>query len=358
MSGSESYNAHSTSTPEGVPPVLSSSVRVDDSFPYDPIHAARSAHVVYPSPFHIPSPSMQGPLHEDDQPSIGEVGELPSQLGDATEAGGGSVPTSTGPKRWDAWEDRALARQVLADDPINCLRGLTQEKWQDVANHLGEMRSSGRLIVRSGESCRIRMKKLVMLHKKEQARSLQKTGTNEEISQFIQDMDEIVMRWDQGSVDPEVRQIAIEKARRLEMDGREVRMASLLGIVRKSNELDDGPGRFGEGVDSEGLDEVRKAKKAKKNESSKKIDAVLEEFHREAENDAAVMQELQDVEKRHHSEVVDGLKSLADELRADRQARWEEAKRDRETRREEWLDMMRLFARGFASEGSGNNMQI
>ncbi|KAI5839994.1 hypothetical protein DFP73DRAFT_529470 [Morchella snyderi] len=354
MSGSESYNAHSISTPEGVPPVLFSSGRVDDSFPYDPIHAVPSAHVVYPSPFHIPSPYMQGPLHEDDQPPVRGVGELASQLGDATEAGGGSIPTTAGAKRWDAWEDRALARQVLADDPINCLRGVTQEKWQDVANHLGEMQSTGRLIVRSGESCRIRMKKLVMLHKKEQARSLQKTGTNEEINQFIQDMDEIVMRWDQGSVDPEVRQIAIEKARRLERDGREVRTASLLGMVRKRNGLDDGS--IEEGVDSEGLGKGSKAKKVKKNESSKKIDAVLEEFYREGENDAAVLQELQDVEKRHHSEVVDGLKSLADELRADRQDKREEANRDRETRREEWLDIMRLFTRGFASEGSGNNM--
>lgn len=68
--------------------------------------------------------------------------------------------------KWEPWEDRALARQVLADDPINCIRGRTPEKWLEVSVHLSEMRPKA--IRRTADSCRARMKKLVLLHKSDQ----------------------------------------------------------------------------------------------------------------------------------------------------------------------------------------------
>lgn len=88
--------------------------------------------------------------------------------------------------KWEAWEDRALARQVLADDPINCIRVRTPEKWLEVSIHLYELRPKA--MNSTGESYRARMKKLVLLHRSEQSRSLHKTGADEEVYQFIQDM--------------------------------------------------------------------------------------------------------------------------------------------------------------------------
>jgi hypothetical protein len=68
---------------------------------------------------------------------------------------------------------------------------------------------------------------------------------------------------------------------------------------------------------------------------------VLDQFNRD--DDSAVLQHLQEVEDRHHSELVSGLKSLADELKEYRLAR-----------REEYLDMMRVLSH---SLGGGSNSQ-
>lgn len=76
--------------------------------------------------------------------------------------GGPEVQQTRGTK-WEAWEDRALVRQVLADDPLNCIRGRTPEKWQDVSKHLAELQPKA--MQRSSDSCRSRLKKLVLWHK-------------------------------------------------------------------------------------------------------------------------------------------------------------------------------------------------
>ncbi|KAI5837905.1 hypothetical protein DFP73DRAFT_588574 [Morchella snyderi] len=47
-------------------------------------------------------------------------------------------------KRWDACEDRALAKQVLADNPINCLRRLTQEIHSVRTGAVRPLSASGR----------------------------------------------------------------------------------------------------------------------------------------------------------------------------------------------------------------------
>lgn len=64
-------------------------------------------------------------------------------------------------KAWLAWEDRALAKQVLADDPIFNKTGKKDERWREVAEHLEK--SVG--MTRSGASCRNRMDLLVELHR-------------------------------------------------------------------------------------------------------------------------------------------------------------------------------------------------
>lgn len=61
---------------------------------------------------------------------------------------------------WRPWEDRALARQVQADDPILGQLGRKEDRWEEVSNNLTHYGMS-----RSWSSCKDRMEKLVHWHK-------------------------------------------------------------------------------------------------------------------------------------------------------------------------------------------------
>ena len=81
---------------------------------------------------------------------------------EGTRAGAGSSSGGRAAK-WTDWMDRALVRQVLATDPINCGRGWTVAKWAEVAQVLRRLEPQP--ILRSQESCRQRVKKLVEIYK-------------------------------------------------------------------------------------------------------------------------------------------------------------------------------------------------
>ena len=61
---------------------------------------------------------------------------------------------------WQPWEDRALARQVQADDPILSQVGRKEDRWEEVSKNLSHYGMS-----RSWSSCKNRMDKLVIWHK-------------------------------------------------------------------------------------------------------------------------------------------------------------------------------------------------
>lgn len=86
------------------------------------------------------------------------VTQLSEGHGLATEVGSGAKG-----KKWDRWEDQVLVRQVLATDPLTCERGRTAERWGEVSDILGQLEP--KVILRSGESCRQRIKKLVEVYK-------------------------------------------------------------------------------------------------------------------------------------------------------------------------------------------------
>jgi len=75
-------------------------------------------------------------------------------------ASSGSAGRAT---KWTDWMDCALVRQVLATDPIHCGRRRTVAKWAEVAEMLERLEPQP--IVRSQESCRQRVKKLVEIYK-------------------------------------------------------------------------------------------------------------------------------------------------------------------------------------------------
>ena len=95
----------------------------------------------------IPSPNMS---------------EFPPSLNIPDEPGSQRQGKGRGTK-WDGWMDRALVRQVLATDPITCGRGQTATKWKEVAEVLQDLKPQP--ILRSAESCRQRVKKLIEIYK-------------------------------------------------------------------------------------------------------------------------------------------------------------------------------------------------
>ncbi|KAG0642616.1 hypothetical protein HOY80DRAFT_998419 [Tuber brumale] len=226
--------------------------------------------------------------------------ELPSESEVAFTTTDQSPPSSTRARakgtKWLGWMDRALVRQVLATDPLNCSRGRTAEKWAEVSSSMAAMKPQP--ISRSPESCRQRVKKLVEIYKKAELASLRKSGTDEEFGEFELNIVELATRWDQASTDHAIRKLAQLKAAQLELDGKKVREDSMWGLVRRREEELGGSSRSdGSAVSTQVL-----AKKNQKNQAVKDVDSLLLGFAEGMENDK---EELKEIEKREDQKHED-----------------------------------------------------
>ncbi|KAF8470740.1 hypothetical protein BDZ91DRAFT_549283 [Kalaharituber pfeilii] len=65
--------------------------------------------------------------------------------------------------KWQAWEGRALAKQVLADNVFNCARGKSMKGWESVSEHLALIQPVP--IIRSALSCKGQCSYLIKAHK-------------------------------------------------------------------------------------------------------------------------------------------------------------------------------------------------
>jgi hypothetical protein len=108
--------------------------------------------------------------------------------------------------KWAPWQDRFLAAEALKHRPFLEARGAPiQAAWDSLATSMGEDSArEGTVITRTGSACRARFKVLmdafdvcgvslslfVLLLinglQKDEARSLQKTGTNKEVNDHIE----------------------------------------------------------------------------------------------------------------------------------------------------------------------------
>ncbi|KAG0129990.1 hypothetical protein HOY82DRAFT_540461 [Tuber indicum] len=237
-----------------------------------------------------------------------------------------AVATPGRATKWAGWMDRALVRQVLATDPINCGRGRTVAKWVEVSDTLRLL--TPQPILRSPESCRQRVKKLIEIYKKNELRSLQKSGTNEEFGEFELNMVELATRWDQSSTDPATRKLAQAKAAQLELDGRRVREDSMRGLVRRREEELNSAGGAGSGV------EVPATKKPK-NALAKNVEKVLEELAAEMKEDKEELKELEAKQDQKHEDLMRCILGLTDEIREQSERRSHDAFLEREARKDE-----------------------
>ncbi|KIJ47961.1 hypothetical protein M422DRAFT_248102 [Sphaerobolus stellatus SS14] len=88
---------------------------------------------------------------------------------------------------WLPWQDRFLLREVSAHRPFLASRHDAAAEWNSLAARLKEnSRKQGSMIDRTGPGCRSRFRRLVLAHRQNETRSLQKTGANEEIDEHVQ----------------------------------------------------------------------------------------------------------------------------------------------------------------------------
>ncbi|KAJ7020561.1 hypothetical protein C8F04DRAFT_1274864 [Mycena alexandri] len=139
---------------------------------------------------------------------------------------------------WQPWQDRILTQQVnvnrpfLLEDPQE--RAAAWDATADAVNAAVSKSATRPWTPRTGEACRKRLQRLMKNHKAGDARSLQKTGTNEEVDEFL--LSEICALAD-GEVVATARKV--KKKNDLEaQSGAEMRDASMKGLVKSAGLCD------------------------------------------------------------------------------------------------------------------------
>ncbi|KJA13661.1 hypothetical protein HYPSUDRAFT_209361 [Hypholoma sublateritium FD-334 SS-4] len=137
-------------------------------------------------------------------------------------------------QHWLPWQDRFLVQEIFSHRPFLAPAGKAREEaWDKLAVALLEdSAQSGSAIDRTGDSCRSRFKRLVDAHKSSETRSLQKTGTNEEIDGHIETMTELVSLLDAQSDDRANKSLRAKGKEELEAQAAlELRDAAMKGRV-------------------------------------------------------------------------------------------------------------------------------
>lgn len=197
-----------------------------------------------------------------------------------------STPSKKRGAAWEAWEDRALAKQVLADDPILNKFGKREDRWQRVADNLMQVG-----ITRSWISCKDRMERLVKWHRSEETRSRQKTGEVEEVNEHLRNMIDIVLLYDSVSNNNLIRQDAKGKIAERKAKGAQVRQSSQTGLVRKRDLMRTDS-------DKESSSEpAQKVMRSSKNQFAKEVEGVIGGLREKAEEFRIAIQEKTERER-------------------------------------------------------------
>lgn len=235
-------------------------------------------------------------LNYEGEPASSNVAESVADSGSPSKATG--EPVGKRGKPWLAWEDRALAKQVLADDPILNKTGSREDRWREVSNHLQQVN-----MTRSWASCKNRMDLLVEWHRKESTRSKQKTGEVEEVNEHIRNMDYIILLFDSVSNNNEIRRQARDKIAKRKEKGKQVMLASVQGQVRKRDLMEV----LGRAEDiGQKSSSPRKRTRAAKNQLAKEVEVVLEGLQERSETfrKAIEEREARDKEKAEREKEI------------------------------------------------------
>ncbi|KAF5367532.1 hypothetical protein D9758_003603 [Tetrapyrgos nigripes] len=143
---------------------------------------------------------------------------------------------------WLPWQDRALIQQVNKVRPFEA-KGKSGQKWEEVSHDLLQSQSEDGTkktpIQRSGESCKRRFNRLIEAHQRGESESLQKTGTNEEVTGHVQLMAEIYSLFIENQSN--VKSLSAKAQQKVQNEanaGLELREASMKGMVPREGLTD------------------------------------------------------------------------------------------------------------------------
>ncbi|KIJ33505.1 hypothetical protein M422DRAFT_264435 [Sphaerobolus stellatus SS14] len=141
---------------------------------------------------------------------------------------------------WLPWQDRFLVREVFKHRPFLKSRPEVVSMWNFVARKLKEdSKHDGSVIDRTGPACRRRFKRLIHAHRKSETRSLQKTGTNEEVNSHIETLTDLMALIEgYDAAKKEFLDISMEQCDLQTKASYEMRDAAMTGQVDRSTLID------------------------------------------------------------------------------------------------------------------------
>ncbi|KAJ7041322.1 hypothetical protein C8F04DRAFT_1230408 [Mycena alexandri] len=200
-----------------------------------------------------PSEDRESPAEKELSPFVPTHSESPSPAPSGVSEHEGQEDEGTDPALsavqsqnacsppWLPWHDRALIMEAEKHRPFNAARGdASKNAWDTLAVEL--LKSStlnGALINRTGAACRARFQKLVKAHKADETRSLQKTGTDEEVNEHIELLTQVVELIQAHELEKDERSTASRRKADVETKAAlELRDAAMKGLVRRDHLTD------------------------------------------------------------------------------------------------------------------------
>ncbi|CAK5266198.1 unnamed protein product [Mycena citricolor] len=146
-------------------------------------------------------------------------------------------------KRWLPFQDRYLAQAVDQRRPFAEAPSDRNTAWDDTSDILrtySQAQGPQSVVDRTGSSCRSRFTKMMDHHRKDETRSLMKTGAVEEISEHLKLMTELqALMDDQERIPPPKKTSKAKKKEAIERQaGLEMRDAAMTGLVDTSTLTD------------------------------------------------------------------------------------------------------------------------
>ncbi|KIJ31629.1 hypothetical protein M422DRAFT_266657 [Sphaerobolus stellatus SS14] len=238
----------------------------------------------------------------------------------------GRQSTNAQSPRWLPWQDRFLASEVLKHKPFQEPRRDTQKAWKNLADELRkDSRSVGTEIGRTGSACRARFYKILDGHRKNETRSLQKTGTDEEVDEHVENLTELASLVDSHEEVKTQKTAAGKKRVSAEQQAAlDLRKSAMLGVVNRDtltdvSHLEGATVREKQGqrkrkhasAGPSGLDTEDKENIPVKRPRQSAIERIIEKRQKD---DEELLKEVREREDQRQHELLGGLDRLSDSI--------------------------------------------
>ncbi|KAJ6554738.1 hypothetical protein B0H19DRAFT_1154409 [Mycena capillaripes] len=226
---------------------------------------------------------------------------------------------------WQPWQDRLLIVQVSADRPFLVPRHSRMAAWDGTADALAvssAQQGQNSYFTRSGEACKARFNYLKKKYKADQARLLQKTGTDEEVNEFMELLGDLCLL-----LDAETASSSHTTRNKIDLEaqaGVELRDASMRGLVRRDRLVDvaslasamarerqgqRGQKRKGRDNEKENASQSRNATCKRRKKKKRAFDDILNQRLKE---DKVAFEACSRREEEQHAQQMGILNKLAD----------------------------------------------